>query len=194
MIAALERVQPPDRVQRVLVDGVHVVDVVLHAPRRRLPLGHDRGEDAEVLHLFQARRVGAIARVAADLDEASARLHVLAQQPRLRRGQLAELSRVRRASGTSRSMASWKMRIISDGLRSKILGSIGSSAPSRTTKSRRPSCRPAGPEHITGWVFRRFSSRTERAGAAVRSRCESAWRARGTGASAPPPPGGRPDG
>ena len=46
VIAAPERVQPPHRVERVLVDGVDVIDVVLHAPGRRLPLGHQRGQQA----------------------------------------------------------------------------------------------------------------------------------------------------
>ena len=37
VVAARERVQPPDRVERVLVDGVDVIDVVLHAARWTAP-------------------------------------------------------------------------------------------------------------------------------------------------------------
>ena len=66
------RVQPPHGVQGVLVDGVHVVDVVLHAARAGLPLGHERGQHAQILHLLQARRVGRVALIAQHLDEARA--------------------------------------------------------------------------------------------------------------------------
>ena len=89
-LAARERVQPRHRVERVLVHGVHVIDVVLHAPGRRLPLGHHRAEQPEILHPLQPRRVRAVARVAAELDEAPAGLDVLAQQLGPRRRQLAQ--------------------------------------------------------------------------------------------------------
>ena len=101
--------------------------------------------------------------------------------------QLADAARAcRSASGTSSPIATWKIRIISDGLLSKIAGSIGSSAPSRTTKfvgaSPPASISPAG----SCGACRRARSR---AAAGARSRCGSAWRARGTGASAPRPRG-----
>ena len=54
-------------------------------------------------------------------------------------------------------MATWKIRIISDGLLSKIPGSCGSSAPSRTTKFGSGALPPASMN--TGLVLRRLSSR-----------------------------------
>ena len=97
VIAARERVQAAHGVERVLVDRVHVIDVVLHAARRRLPLGHERREHAEVLHLLEARRVGRVARVAEQVDEARARVDVRAQRLGARGGELAdELARAQR--------------------------------------------------------------------------------------------------
>ena len=90
VVATAERVQPPDRVERVLVDGVDVIDVVLHAARRRLPLRHQRGQQPEVLHLLEARRIGLVAPVADDLHEAAARVGIGAQRLAARGGQLAQ--------------------------------------------------------------------------------------------------------
>ncbi len=80
MVAAAERVQPSDRVERVLVDGVDVIDVVLNAARRRLPLGHERRQEAEVLHLLEARGVGLVAPVADDLHETATGVGIGAQR------------------------------------------------------------------------------------------------------------------
>ena len=125
VIAARERVQPPDRVQRVLVDGVHVVDVVLHAARRRLPLGHDRGQQAQVLHLLEARRVGAVARVAAGARRSAARPRGRRAAPRAatRPARRAARACAAPAARPARSRPE-KMRIISDGLLSKTASSM----------------------------------------------------------------------
>ena len=96
-IAARERVQPPHGVEGVLVDRVHVIDVVLHAARAGLPFGHQRGQQAQVLHLLQARRVGAVARVGQKFDEATAGVGIGAQRLGVRGGALAdELARAQR--------------------------------------------------------------------------------------------------
>ena len=97
VIAALERVQPPHRVQRVLVDGIDVIDVVLHAASGGLPLGHHGRQQTLVLHLLQPGRVGLIAAVADDLDEPTPRHWIVAQPGGGRRGQLGdELPRAQR--------------------------------------------------------------------------------------------------
>ncbi len=66
------------------------------------------------------------------------------------------ISSVRSDSGMSKAMATWKMRIISEGFRSKTVPSLASSIPSRTTKL--ASTLP--PSSVgTGWLGRRESSR-----------------------------------
>ena len=189
VLAARERVQPRHRVERVLVDGVHVIDVVLHAARRRLPLGHQRRQQPEVLHLLEARRVGPVARVADEVDEARPGVGIGAQRLAVEAAPARRSSRACAApAGRRSSIAAEKMRIISDGFCSNTDSSFG--------------LERAVAHHEAGVDARRDARSTtgivrapvvvaqrSRAGAGARSRGESAWRARGTGASAPRPPG-----
>ena len=57
--AALQRVQHADRLDRVLVDGEHVVGVELHLPDDARPVGNETAEEAGLVHDRQpARAVG----------------------------------------------------------------------------------------------------------------------------------------
>ena len=56
-LAARERAQPIDRGDRVNVDRVRVVHVVVHAPDDRRKLGDHRHEQAHVVELLQHRSV-----------------------------------------------------------------------------------------------------------------------------------------
>ena len=58
-LAAREPLLHRERVQLVLVDGVDVIEVVLDAAGARRPLGHQRRQDAELVHDLERRRLRA---------------------------------------------------------------------------------------------------------------------------------------
>jgi hypothetical protein len=72
-LAACESLLHRERVELMLIDRVHVIEVVLHAACRRGPLGHQRRQDAELVHDLERRRLCGIANVDERVEEELAR-------------------------------------------------------------------------------------------------------------------------
>ena len=96
VLAPGQRLQHGHRVQRVLVDGVDVIHVVLDAAGDRLPLGHQRRQQPQVVHLLQPRGRGPVAGVGEHGQEAHGADRDRGAAPR-RRGRPARLMRSRGA-------------------------------------------------------------------------------------------------